>query len=78
MEATEACPHSFIVDGLRYKHSDYPMPGGGARRRTYYRLFRCSSCFERRAEALEYSDDSYGKVQFGAEPASNAELAVMR
>lgn len=70
--------HHFENDGIRYTHDDWPMAGTGAHRRYYWRLYFCPACMERRAERLDYTGDSYSKVQFDAQPPSAAEKAVMR
>lgn len=62
------CEHKFVYGGIKYKEETYPLPGTGARKRTYFDWYYCEKCLEKKFEELNFEDNSYGKVQFNASP----------
>lgn len=68
--------HEYADDGLRYVTDRMPLPGSGAKRVSYWRLFRCTSCLHRVAERTDYETDTYTRIEFGATPATNTEQSA--
>ena len=62
------CEHAFQYCGVVYSHSDYSMPGTGARQRYLEDKFFCSKCLETRYENRRPYGNSYQDVPNGTLP----------
>ena len=72
------CDHKYVSDGVRHWQPDrYPMPGGGAYRVVYARVYRCERCLDVRAERMDARSNSYQPPRFDATPPTKAEAKAI-
>ncbi len=61
------CEHLYVFAGVAFDYVGR-VPGSGANIRAYYNWFFCDKCLRNKYHRLDYSDDSYSKIQFNATP----------
>lgn len=72
------CEHSYHPDGVRCWQPDrYPLPGGGAYRVLYARIYRCARCLDVQAEVMDHRTNSYQTPDFDAHPPSSRERVAI-
>jgi hypothetical protein len=76
------CEHCYGPDGIRsWQPDSRPMPGGGAYRVKFARIYRCPRCLHVVAEIMTGDSDSYreaSRPSYGATPPTHAELDAIK
>lgn len=74
----DECEHNFFNDGIKFwQPDDRPMSGGGAYRRKYAIIYRCRKCLSVTAKELDFQDNSYSELKFGATPMAPDERGAL-
>jgi hypothetical protein len=66
--ADEKCEHRFVYQGVVYTHDQYPLPGTGARARTYHDVYFCEKCLTTVQRNPRRVGTSYEPPMAGAMP----------
>lgn len=62
------CEHKYVSGGNVYVDGEWPLPGTGARHRSYYRMFFCEKCLGKKFETMPIDSNTYEKPLFDATP----------